>query len=219
MTFSIVARDPSTGALGVATATAGPMVGALVPHGRSGIGAVATQAMTNPYLALDTLDLLVDHAAEAALSTALRRDREAARRQVIVVDNRGRVHGFTGLECTAHAGHLTATGVAVAGNMLGGPAVLEDMLRAYQDGQQQHLARRLMRALEAGAAAGGDSRGLGSAALKVFGAEAYPEIDLRIDASDDPLAELEHLLSLASAGAYAEFFATLPHRHGSRSSG
>jgi uncharacterized Ntn-hydrolase superfamily protein len=219
MTFSIVARDPSTGALGVATATAGPMVGALVPHGRSGLGAVATQAMTNPYLAIDTLDLLVDQTAEAALSAALSRDQDAERRQVIVVDNSGRSHGFTGGGCTAHAGHLTATDVAVAGNMLEGPAVLGDMLSAYQDGQQQHFARRLMRALVAGAAAGGDRRGLGSAALKVFGAEAYADIDLRVDASDDPLAALEHLLGLATTGAYAAFFATLPQRHGSRFGG
>lgn len=213
MTFSIVARDPDTGALGIATATAGPMVGALVPHGRSGVGAVATQAMTNPYLAIDTLALLGDHPAKAALHAALARDKKANQRQVIVVDATGGVDGWTGELCVPYAGHLTAAGVAVAGNMLAGPAVLEDMLAGYRGEQAAGLAGRLLRALSAGAAAGGDSRGIGSAALVVYSTQAYPDLDLRVDASEEPMPALEHLFALATSGIYAEFFAQVPRRH------
>lgn len=213
MTFSIVARDPRTGAFGVATATAGPMVGALVPHTRRGFGAAATQAMTNPYLAIDTLARLEELSAEAALQAALAEDGEAERRQIIVVDAAGRVAGWTGRRCIAHAGHLMGDGVAVAGNMLAGPAVLENMLAAYRREQEAGFAQSLLRALLAGADAGGDSRGIGSAALRVHGLEAYPEFDLRIDLSDDPMTSLQQLFALASEGPYASFFAQIPRRH------
>lgn len=213
MTFSIVARDPKTGVFGVATATAGPMVGALVPHARARVGAVATQAMTNPYLALDALDALEHLPASTALDAALARDKEADRRQVVLVDSRGEVAGWTGPACTAHAGHVLGAGVAVAGNMLAGPGVLPAMMAAFEAGTG-HLAERLLAALVAGAAAGGDSRGIGSAALKLQGGEAYPDLDLRIDLSAEPLADLTHLLGQALSGSYAEFFAQVPRRSG-----
>ena len=212
MTFSIVACDPDTGALGIATATAGPMVGALVPHGRSGVGAAATQAMTNPYLAMDTLALLADHPAAAALRAALARDSQAGQRQIVVVDSTGAVDGWTGAQCLPYAGHLTGSGVAVAGNTLAGPAVLDDMLATYHRVRPDGFAPRLLRALQAGAAAGGDSRGIGSAALLVYTTQAYPDLDLRVDAADDPMAALEQLFVLATSGSYAEFFAKAPRR-------
>lgn len=213
MTFSIVARDPQTGAFGVATATAGPMVGALVPHTRSGTGAAATQAMTNPYLAIDALALLESHNAEGALQAALARDEEAALRQVIVVDRSGRTAAWTGQSCIPFAGHLSDVGVAVAGNMLAGEQVLIDMLAAYRQEQGTvDLAWRLLEALKAGANAGGDIRGMGSAALRVHGAEAFPEVDIRVDWSREPLVELEGLLGRASDGPYPEFFSTVPRR-------
>lgn len=212
MTFSIVARDPTTGALGVATATAGPMVGALVPHGRGGVGAAATQAMTNPYLAIDTLGALPEQTVEDALKAALARDPEADLRQIIVVDANGAVDGWTGGDCVPYAGHLSAPDVAVAGNMLAGPQVLDEMLAAFRADQTAGLAQGLLRALMAGAAAGGDSRGIGSTALRVFGAEAFPDLDLRVDISDTPMARLSQLLAEATSGAYADFFATLPRR-------
>ncbi len=212
MTFSIVARDAKTGALGVATATAGPMVGALVPHGRKGSGVVATQAMTNPYLARGALTHIDRSGAEVALRDALANDQEAGRRQVILVDARGGVAGWTGGLCTAYAGHLLEEDVAVAGNMLAGQQVLPEMLRAYREAAARDLAERLVAALAAGAAAGGDSRGLGSAALLVYGVEDYPAFDVRIDASIDPLADLERLLQEATSGPYAEFFSQVPKR-------
>lgn len=213
MTFSIVARDPKTGAFGVATATAGPMVGALVPHTRAGIGAAATQAMTNPYLAIDALALLDEQPAEAALAAALERDADAGRRQIILVDGAGRVAGWTGEDCVPYAGHLIGEGVGVAGNMLVGAAVLEDMLASYRHNRGvSGFAAGLLQALVAGAAAGGDSRGIGSAALRVQGEQGFADIDLRVDFSDDPMAALEQLFEQAISGPYAEFFAGVPRR-------
>jgi uncharacterized Ntn-hydrolase superfamily protein len=210
MTFSIVARDPDTGDLGVATATAGPFVGWLVPHGAHGVGAVATQAMTNPYLAVDLLQALGDGTIEQALNRALDRDAERERRQIIAVDRTGRAVGWTGSQCEDFAGHVVGDGVAVAGNILAGESVLHEMLSAYS--RPGTLGSRLLAALKAGAAVGGDSRGTGSAALKVYGREAYPLLDLRVDASKVPLAELETLLERATSGSYAEFLAAVPGR-------
>lgn len=213
MTFSIVARDPQTGALGVATATAGPMVGALVPHTRHGLGAAATQAMTNPYLAIDALAVIGKLGATEALRIALTMDVEAELRQIILVDRGGLAAGWTGSLCIGHAGHLVGEGVAVAGNMLTGEAVLEEMMAHYH----QHLGRStfagaLLRALEAGAAAGGDKRGVGSAALKVHGDQAFPETDLRVDLSERPIKALDDLLNIATAGPYRDFFSGVPRR-------
>lgn len=212
MTFSIVARDPETGALGVATATAGPAVGALVPHTRCAIGAVATQAMTNPYLAFDVLDYLESETAQSALEAALARDAGADRRQVIVVDAMGRTSAWTGTRCIGFAGHLADNDVAVAGNLLAGPAVLDSMMSAFRGSSQSGLAFSLLQALQAGAAAGGDSRGIGSAALRIQGSQSFPDVDLRIDLSDDPLCALSKLLKLTLEGAYADFFAEVPRR-------
>ena len=211
MTFSIVARDPRTGAFGVATATAGPMVGVLVPHARSGVGAVATQAMTNPYLGLDVLDGLGQGAA-ASLEAALALDGERERRQVVVVDARGGTAGWTGGRCEPFAAHHLGDGVAVAGNILSGPEVLEAMLAAYNEAEDTGLGKRLLAALTAGASAGGDRRGVGSAALKVFETEAYATIDLRVDWAEDPMAELTQLFGMATTGDYAEFITMVPRR-------
>jgi len=215
MTFSIVARDPETGAIGVATATAGPMVGALVPHVRSGIGAAATQAMTNPYLALDALLALAHHGPEEALAEALERDAQAGLRQVIIINSGGQTAAWTGEQCIPFAGQLSEAGVAVAGNMLAGPQVLTSMMAAYllhvQEGSG--LAHALLHALLAGARAGGDSRGIGSAALRVHSNQAFADVDLRVDWSEDPLNALEDLLNLACDGPYADFFAGVPRRN------
>lgn len=213
MTFSIVARDPQTGAFGIATATAGPMVGALVPHIRQGFGAAATQAMTNPYLALDALSGLGDLGTKDALRAALAKDEQADLRQIIIVDRDGRAAGWTGGQCIGFAGHVVGENVAVAGNMLAGEAVLTDMLARYRlNLGKSTFAAALLEALRAGADAGGDKRGLGSAALRVHHLQAFPEIDLRVDLSEHPLRALEDLMREATAGGYAEFFAAVPRR-------
>ncbi len=212
MTFSIVARDPETGAFGVATATAGPAVGALVPHTRPGFGAAATQAMTNPYLALDALDLLASTTAQAALDSALARDEDPDRRQVIVIDALGHTAGWTGRQCIGFAGHVADEDIAVAGNLLAGPMVLENMVSEFRRSVRSGFAAALLRALQAGAAAGGDNRGIGSAALRVQGDQRFAEVDLRIDLSDDPLGDLEDVLLLTLHGDYADFFSEVPRR-------
>lgn len=210
MTFSIVARDPDTGALAVATATAGPFVGWLVPHVAPGVGVVATQAMTNPYLAMDLLQALGAAPIERALEIALQRDEERESRQIIAVDSHGRSVGWTGSRCEGFAGHMLREGVAVAGNILAGEAVLDAMLAAFS--RPAALGSRLFAALKAGAESGGDRRGTGSAALKVYGRETYPLLDLRVDDSETPLAELESLLVRATSGSYAEFLAAVTRR-------
>ena len=212
MTFSIVARDPLTGALGVATSTAGPAVGALVPHGRSGIGAIATQAMTNPYLAIDGLEHLKTMGATAALARALADDPEADRRQILIVDGAGEVAMWTGPACQPWAGHKSATGVAVGGNIIAGEEVLDAMLVAYAG--EDSVPKRLLAALKAGFEAGGDSRGVGSAALKVYGKEAFADVDLRVDWSEQPIRELASLLERTLSGDYAAFFAEVTRRGG-----
>lgn len=213
MTFSIVARDPKTGAFGVATATAGPMVGALVPHTRSGLGAVATQAMTNPYLAFDAFAVLGELSASDALRAVLARDGQPDLRQVIIVDRNGIADGWTGGQCMGFAGHLVGVGVAVAGNLLTGEAVLSDMMACYHRHiGKSSFADTLLEALRAGAATGGDRRGLGSAALRVHGSQAFAEFDLRIDLSAQPVEDLSHLMSQAATGAYHDFFSSVPRR-------
>lgn len=213
MTFSIVARDPQSGALGVATATAGPMVGALVPHTRSGLGAVATQAMTNPHLAFDAFAVLGDFGARDALKAALGRDDQADLRQIIIVDRDGSAAGWTGRQCLGFADHRVDNGLAVAGNLLTGEAVLTEMIAAYHRYRgASSFAATLFEALRAGAEAGGDKRGLGSAALRVHGDQTFPELDLRIDLSDEPISALGELMRHATTGGYRDFFSSVPRR-------
>lgn len=210
MTFSIVARDSQTGELGVATATAGPAVGALVPHVRAGRAAMATQAMTNPYLAVDTLAAIPAADAEHALQGALARDPESDRRQAIVIDAQGRIGAWTGIRCEDYAGHAMDENVAVAGNIIAGRAVLDAMLGAFRG--PGDLAERLFAALQAGNLAGGDRRTITSAALKVVRNQAYPEVDLRVDWSTDPIADLSDLIGRTRQGSYAEFFSAVLRR-------
>ena len=210
MTFSIVARDPSTAALGVATATGGPAVGSLVPHVRARIGAIATQSWTNPYLAYDGLDLLAGADASSVLDRVLAADAGRDRRQLIIADASGLSAAWTGPDCTGHAQAIALPDVAVAGNMLSGPAVLPAMLEAFRGAGG--FADRLAAALRAGHDAGGDARGIRSAALKICGTEDYPLVDLRVDWSDAPLDELMIALKATRETDYARFFADLPRR-------
>lgn len=214
MTFSIVARDPETGELGIATATAGPAVGALVPHGRSGIGAIATQALTNPYLAYDGLDLLETGDAHTALAGALARDHAADIRQVVIVDAAGQSAGWTGPGCQGIAGHRTAANCGVAGNLLAGEDVLDAMVTAFEHAAGRRLSDRLLAGLVAGAALGGDRRGVGSAAIKVFHRERYAAVDLRVDWSETAIQSLQELHAAIVDGEYAAFFSQVPKRSG-----
>ncbi|MGA3248537.1 MAG: DUF1028 domain-containing protein [Paraburkholderia sp.] len=198
MTFSIAARCPRTGALGVAVSTAVPAVGAMCVYLRPGIGAVSTQAWVNPYLALNALELLEQGAsAENALAQVLRDDPAADLRQVGIVDNSGQGAAWTGSQCTGWSGQRIGASCAIQGNMLTGAATLDTMLAAFEASEEQGLEERLMRALEAGQAAGGDKRGRQSAALKVVRNEAYAHLDLRVDEHHDPVAELRRIFEVA----------------------
>lgn len=194
MTWSIVARDPATGAFGVAVATRFFAVGALCPHADGGVGALATQALINPLYGPRGLRLLRDRfSAQVALDALLAGDPGRESRQIHLQDAQGAIAVHTGRECIDWCGHQVHEGFSVAGNMLAGPAVIEETVRVYRASAQMPFARRLIAALVAGEAAGGDKRGRQSAALRIHEAEEYPALDLRVDDHSDPLAELSRL--------------------------
>jgi len=198
MTFSIVARCPSTGLLGVAVATAVPAVGSMCPFTRAKVGAVSTQSWVNPYLALGVLDAIAGgHGARAALEGALAEDAARELRQIGVVDHAGEAAAFTGTQCTPWCGQEIGDGFAVQGNMLTGPEVIDAMASAFRASDDQPLDERLMRAMEAGDGAGGDRRGRQSASLRVQGAEDYCALDLRVDEHPQPVTELRRVLEIA----------------------
>lgn len=196
-TWSIVARDDAAGMFGVAVTTCRPAVGAVCPHVRTGIGAISTQAATNPYWGTVGLDLLERGAdAAAVLATLTAADDGAAHRQWIAVGARGPGVAWTGAETVAWSGHRAGADYATAGNMLVGEPTIAETERAYTESNGAPLYERLMRALEAGQAAGGDKRGRQSAAMKVIASEPYPILDLRVDDHPDPVAELRRLLGI-----------------------
>ena len=198
MTWSIVARDEATGHLGIAVASRFFAVGAVVPHIRGGGGAVATQAFVNPLLGVEGAGrLAAGEAAQAVLDDMIARDGGRAQRQVHMVDGAGRVAAHTGAQCIGWAGHLAGAGVSVAGNMLAGPEVVAETLAAFEEGREMPFAARLLHAMAAGEAAGGDKRGRQSAALRIHRGEDYPWLDIRADDHPDPLGELERLLEVA----------------------
>lgn len=191
-TFSVVAHDPQEGAFGVAVSTARPCVGSLVPF-VSLRGAIATQARVNPELGRQGLRLLeLGLSVEEALGVLLNRDAQRDMRQVHGVDARG-AWAFTGEACVPWAGHRSEAHFSVAGNMLTGPEVLAAMAEAMRRSPDLPLEERLLRALEAGQAAGGDRRGKESAALLVASPQPRLSHNLRVDDSPDPVAELRRL--------------------------
>ena len=198
MTFSISARCPRTGMLGVAVSTAVPAVGGICPFIKPGVGAISTQSWVNPYLGIDGLDLLESGlGAREALDRLLADDPGREVRQIGIVDARGGTAAFTGADCVDWAGHIVGDNFTVQGNMLVGAATVEQMAAAAERSAALSLPERLMLALEAGQAAGGDKRGRQSAALKVFNVELFPWLDLRVDEHRNPVAELRRVFSVA----------------------
>jgi uncharacterized Ntn-hydrolase superfamily protein len=212
MTYSIVARDPETGAHGVAVASRFFAVGSRVPHLRGGLCAVATQAFVSPLWGIEAADRMArgERAADV-LADLVARDRGQASRQIHMLDSFGGQAAHTGADCVDWAGHLIADGVSVAGNMLAGPAVVERTMAAYRAGADLPFAERLLAAMEAGEAAGGDRRGRQSAALRIHRGEDYPWLDIRADDHADPLAELRRLWDVANE-RYLLFCELLPTR-------
>jgi uncharacterized Ntn-hydrolase superfamily protein len=193
MTWSILVRDPVTGAMGAAVATRFFAVGALAIHVEGGVAALATQAMINPMYALHGMARLrAGEPPEAIAAALLAEDAGRDHRQLHMLDAKGRIAQHTGKDCVAWCGAVRGADVSVAGNMLAGPAVVERTRTAFQRATGT-LAERLLTALEAGEAAGGDRRGRQSAALKICTRDPYPDLDIRTDDHPDPLAELRRL--------------------------
>ncbi len=206
-TFSIVGRAEGGDAYGVAVSTARPAVGAFVPW-VSLHGAVATQARTRTSHGRRGVALLeAGVPVTAALEGLLSADEGRGERQLHGVDAAASF-AFTGDACVPWAGHRSAGWYSVAGNMLAGPQVLLAMAEAYERADAEELAARLLLALEAGQAAGGDKRGKISAALLVASREPRPYHNLRVDAHERPVAELRRVFELSRAD-----FAELSGRH------
>jgi uncharacterized Ntn-hydrolase superfamily protein len=208
MTYSIVARDPVTGELGVAVQSGTLGVGTVVPWARPGVGAVATQAIAEPAYGPRCLDALAAGSpATGALEAAAAADAAGFLRQVGVVAADGTVAAVTGEGCIDHAGHLLGDGFTVQANMMASPRVWPAMADAFTAAAGP-LPRRLLAALEAAQRAGGDARGMMSAALLVVGGQradpwAGRLVDLRVDRAADPVAGLRGLLD--ASDAYAIF--------------
>jgi uncharacterized Ntn-hydrolase superfamily protein len=212
MTWSIIARDGSTGQFGIAVATRFFAVGARVPHIAAGIGAIATQALVNPYYGIDGLKLLREgRRPRDVIDTLLAADAGHQSRQLHVMDAAGRIAAHTGSACVDWCGHIAGDGFSIAGNMLAGASVLDDTAKAYLAGERLPFAQRLIAAMHAGEAAGGDKRGRQSAALLIYGEEEWSALDLRVDDHADPLAELERL-ELVSRERWVHFRQFLPSR-------
>ena len=202
MTFSIVAFDPANGDLGVAVASKFPCVGAVVPWARAGVGAVATQAWANTDFGPDGLRLMAGGMpAGPALDAVLEGDDGRDERQVGFVDAAGGAATFTGSGCVEWAGGVSGEHFAAQGNILAGAGVVDAMARAFGSADGE-LCDRLLTALMAGDAAGGDRRGRQSSALLVVrdrgGYEGRNDryIDLRVDDHPDAPAELGRLFGV-----------------------
>ena len=211
MTWSIVARN-SDGAFGVAIASRFFAVGMLCPHARSGVGAVATQALVNPHYGPAGLDFISQGISSGkAIEKLVAADQGRDHRQVHLIDGKGQVAAYTGSACVDWCGHLAGEGFSVAGNMLAGPGVIQETALAFQKNKNLPFAERFLAALEAGEAAGGDKRGKQAAALRIHTTEDYPFLDLRVDDHEEPLRELRRLYG-KSLERFQPFATCLPSR-------
>jgi uncharacterized Ntn-hydrolase superfamily protein len=206
-TYSIVARDPTTGELGVAVQSHWFAVGPIVPWVRPGVGAVATQSIAEPAYGPHALDRVQANGvgARATLDALLAEDELSRFRQVAIVDAYGEVATHTGKGCIAYAGHEAGAQFSAQANMMASPDVWPAMAAAFEAASGP-LARRLLAALYAAESSGGDARGRQSSALVVAPAEGEPwqrTVDVRVDDHPEPLGELERLLDLADAYAIA----------------
>ncbi len=207
-TFSIVAYDPENGDLGVGVQSKYFSVGPVVPWAEAGIGAVATQAFVNVSFGPRGLSLLKEgFTVEGVIEKLIEEDERRERRQLGIVDKAGNVAAYTGSECTMWAGSRQGLNFTVQGNILEGEVVLSAMVEAFESSKGE-LAERLVAALEAGQAVGGDARGRQSAAVLVVrygaGRSGYGDryVDLRVDDHKTPIVELRRLLSKHYSNGY-----------------
>jgi uncharacterized Ntn-hydrolase superfamily protein len=212
MTWSIIARDPETGQFGIVVATKFFAVGARVPHIAARVGGIATQALVNPYYGIDGIELLRQGREPGDIvKTLIAGDGGRESRQLHIMDAKGRIAAHTGRDCVDWCGHVQGDGFSIAGNMLAGAAVLEDTAKAYVANAKLAFPQRLIAAMHAGEAAGGDKRGKQSAALLIHGDEEWSALNLRVDDHTDPLRELERLEQV-SRERWVHFRAFLPTR-------
>ena len=209
MTWSVLVRDRETGELGAAVASRFFATGAICLHVEGRVGALSTQALVNPMYAVHAMPRLRAGEDPSAIIAALTAaDAGADQRQLHIIDASGRIAQHTGADCIAWAGHLHDHNVSVAGNMLAGETVVRATVAAWLAATGP-LAERLLSAMQAGEAAGGDKRGKQSAALKICCADPFPDLDIRADDHPDPLAELWRLYRV-SQERFAVFRRFLP---------
>jgi uncharacterized Ntn-hydrolase superfamily protein len=202
MTYSIVARDHETGELGVAVQSRAFNTGAIVPWAAPGVGVVATQSYTEPSYGPLGLDLLrAGKTPKEALAELVAADDEPEYRQVAILDGKGRVAVHVGEACIPAAGFAAGEGFSAQANMVDSERVWESMAESFERSEGP-LANRLLDALDAAEAAGGDWRGRQAGGIIVVAAEGEPwarELDVRVDDHDDPLGELRRLVRLRRA--------------------
>ncbi|HLS43982.1 MAG TPA: DUF1028 domain-containing protein [Ornithinicoccus sp.] len=208
MTYSVVALSEDGARLGVATASRSLAVGAAVPALAPQVGALVTQAYTNQRFRALGLQLLRDGLSPEDVITRLAQvDDDFDRRQVGIVDVHGRTAAWTGRSCTPWAGAMEGPGFVLVGNLLTGPAVVDEMHRIMAAEPGEPFAARLLAALEAGEKAGGDARGQQSAALRVVNnafedvSPPLSEVDLRVDDDPQPLSRLRTMLATLPTAA------------------
>ena len=212
MTFSIVVCDPESNKLGIAVATCHFAVGALVPHLKSGIGAIATQAATNPYLGLNGLENICSgYSLKDSLIKSLNEDLAKDSRQLHGVDVSGNAWAWTGKDTVEWSGHKFGQNFSLAGNMLAGEQVLDACFEVIKSRNKEPIEEILLQGLKAGEAAGGDVRGRQSAALLTIEDKPFPFCNLRVDDNRDPLSELERLLKEFRLAYYQEFIDAIPN--------
>jgi len=201
-TFSIVALDPETQELGIAVQSKFIAVGSVVPFAKAGVGAVATQSYANTTYGPKALELLAKgEAPEAVMSKIVEEDRRKAVRQVGIVSAKGESATFTGEKCNAWAGGVKGENFCAQGNILAGEDVVRNMAKSFQESKGD-LGDRLLAALQAGQDAGGDTRGMQSAALLIvregwgYGGFNDRYRDLRVDDHVEPIKELKRVYDL-----------------------
>lgn len=210
MTFSIIARDEKSGAFGIAVSTANLAVGAVGYSAKAGVGIIATQADPHPIMAQNGLRMLDEgFSAEDTLRILLQEDSDKIRRQIHLLDCEGRAAAWTG-DCVDWAGHHVFDGFSVSGNMLVGEATILAMAATYSAVKHVGFGDRLLSALQAGQAAGGDKRGKQSAALYIVSTQPYADIDLRVDDHSEPIAELLRIYEESQKPYYVDFRRRLP---------
>jgi uncharacterized Ntn-hydrolase superfamily protein len=205
MTFCVVQKDVATGDLGIAVASKYLAVGSIVPYAKADVGVVATQFHANPTFGPKGLELLPNHEVEHVIEVLLANDQDRVRRQLVVMDATGHAACYTGGGCMDWAGHRQGEGYSCSGNTLVSSEVLDacesELIRSQGD-----LPERLLRALDAGQAAGGDKSGQQSASLLVVRKDGGYRgcsdrmIDLRVDDHIKPIGELKRILSVWRSG-------------------